>query len=367
MSLAGRFTSLRASMQSILTPIIKYTRNHATPLAQRCIAQSKGMGRRWGAPVAIAGGVLASGVDPDTRQQIYLNAVSRIDPLLDWRFDQTHGRRKRTLLSHYGVTRGGEVLELLPGSSGAFASLDALGHPDTSARSFPLMWRGIDIHNAHWKAGRLQHSAGERAGVPESQMIFQAASPQKNVLQLLKEIPDASMQHVLALHGLSPLFSSSLSYARSSSDVSVELSAILKEVYRVLRPGGHFIFLDEGAYPTGTIARAEQDACTALATHLHPAGRLEPIEISQTLPQSGFDHAHIEQWPSWVDSRSSRKGIRVLNVLEVDGAVVLDGMRGSHPLIAGVATKSIHAEAARPAPITLLKPEQGNMGTMFVR
>lgn len=350
-----------------LTTTLRHARTRLTPPFRRFVSGSSVWARRWGSSAVIGLGVVVVGVDEATRERLWTSAVTRLDPVHEWYNDRTQGRRKRHLLSHFGVALGGDVLELLPGAGGVFPSIDAIAKPELSMRSRPLMWRGIDTHSAHWDAGRLQRSASAHAGVPESQMQFDSCAARGvSMLQMLRDTPDASAQNVLALHGLSPLFTSSPSShasaaggAGASTPASQqELRDLLTEIHRVLKPGGRFIFMDEGAYPAGTFSRLSQESTASLTlSRLHPAGFTTPIEVSQSLPTAGFNEAHVEQWPAWVDNKNSRKGVRTLRVIEVDGSVQLDGLTGRHPLVVGVATKSAQAAARLPA--------EGNLGNLF--
>lgn len=368
-SVLSRISAWRSTLLTQSHPFIKRIQQQAKPIKEKIATSGKQQLRRFGPAVAIGVTAITFGVSTEARETVWSKVSALVEPMLDWHDDQTHGRRKRTLLTHYGVTRGGSILELLPGSGSTFHLLDASG----DARALPLLWEGIDSHSHHWSAGRLQSAAGLRAGIPASQLEFHAADKsQQSVLELLKATPASSQQYILALHGLSPLFNipTSLSSKALSnpSQPQRELESILSEVYRILKPGGRFIFIDECTYPSGSLARIEQDALSSLSlSHLKASGRTSPIDLVQTLPLVGFTEAHVEEWPEWVDSTNPRRGIKVLRVLDVDGKIVVDGLNGRHPRVAGIATKSIHSGPAQPAPISLLQPEQGNLGSMFTR
>lgn len=367
-------SSFASSLRSRLSPFLQSLRTRSQPLVQRASDRGRLAIRRWGAPVVILAGAYQF-IDPTVTAQYRLVVAAQLDPLLEWRSDRVDGPRKKQLLAHYGVPRGGAVLELLPGAGGVFSSL--VLKPEERAYQSPLHWTGIDLHSTHWKAGRGQQSAAQHAGVPVTHMEFHScAAEQKPMVELLKEIPDGSMNYVLAVHGLSPIFNASTvthaTYATSAashttptttatpSSPDAELTLLLSEVHRILRPGGRFIFSDIGMYTPGTLAKAEQDV--ANLTHIPlPTGRLAPLPLAQSLPGAGFQEAHLEQWPTTeVEGRNVRKGVKVLKVVEKEGVVQLEGLRGLKPHVVGIATKAQDANAPKNAN-QLLERSLGNL------
>lgn len=354
-------SSLRASIASAA----RIARQRAAPVAQRLRSKATLGVHRWGTAGVIATGVYFLALSPETRQRFWSGVrAAAVDPLQEWRENRTHGARKQQLLAHFAVARGGETLELLPGAGGAsFACLNSLADSRLVNSALPLQWRGLGIDDSNWKQGQIKEKAEMHAGIPPTLMQFDSCATRKlSLIQLLREVPDASVQNVFALHGLSPLFlASPYTHAALSSRPysgqgprpptrDAELAVILREIHRVLKPGGKFFFLDlNSRNREDTIARRVQDVRHALHA---PVATRTPVELAQTLPLIGFGEVHLEQWPTYNDAANPRQGVKILRPSSTPSAddslyAPVEGLYGNSPMVSGVAIKA----NAQPGPI----------------
>jgi len=367
-------------------------RARALPVLRRSGSTVRKSAAKWGGALGVLGAAYFLALEPAAREEWWARNVRApwVQPLKEWRETQRQGARTRQLLAHFGlVPRGGDVLELFPGSgSASFPCLDALSAPDDlRVARVPLVWRGLDVDSAAWDAREVAHQAEQHAAVPATMLAFDSCRQHKrSFIELIRQVPDNSVGYVLALHGLSPLFSASpLTHAALSarpppSDPSLprpptqdaELAVLLAEVLRVLKPGGSFVFVEEAQSRNrdDRIAHGLQRLGHALRAHLPGRSLAQaPTELAQHLPAAGFASLHIEQWPAWSDESNPRRGVRALRFTDSASSAASDeedelytrveGLRGLHPLVAGVATKATLQRAAKPNIFTRPPPGQG--------
>jgi SAM-dependent methyltransferase len=385
------FRAARTAAQSFLR------KAGAEAALQRSGAEVRRVAAKWGGAVTVGGLAYFLAVDPVARDEWWARHVRAkwTQPLAEWREAAVHGERKKQLFAHFGlIPRGGDVLELFPGSGGAtFPCLEALASPDNDPRVVrrPLQWRGLDVDSAAWEAGEIAAEAAQHTATAKSMLSFDScAAHKRSYIELMRALPDNSVQYVLAMHGLSPLFSAP---AHSSAALSArtapssaagdetearpppptpdaELAVVLREVTRVLKPGGCFIFVEEAQSRNRSegVKHTWQRLSYAVRSRL-PGGALAraPTELLQHLPSAGFATVHVEQWPAWADPSNPRRGIRLLRFAAPGAATAgsgtdamatdahddddelytsVEGLRGLRPLVAGVATKAALQRAA---------------------
>ncbi len=172
--------------------------------------------------------------------------------------DELFGPRRRELVS--GLS--GDVLEIGPGTG-----------PNLPLYARGVRWTGIEPNPAmhpylHAEAGRLGLPVDLRLGYAEE-----------------LPVPSASQDVVVATHVLCSVR---------------DLDATLREVLRVLRSGGRFVFMEHVAGPRGSGLRRVQGFLQPLwsfvADNCHPNR-----ETWVSIEQAGFRDVHIERFsiPIW--------------------------------------------------------------------
>jgi SAM-dependent methyltransferase len=159
------------------------------------------------------------------------------------RYDAMVADDKRALLSPLG----GTILELGPGAGGNLAFLQPAAHPD-------LRWIGIEPNPFFHDRLRAR---GERLGIRVDVRLATAEA-----LPVADHSVDAVVSTLVLCTARDP-------------------AAALREVRRVLRPGGRFVFMEHVAARPGTALRFAQRAVrpiwSALSDGCHPdrdTGRL---------------------------------------------------------------------------------------------
>lgn len=380
-TLSQRIRPFTATLRRTVTPYLTSFRTHARTTAGK-----------WGSVVFIAAGVYFS-LPPDSRARFWceVRALTRLDALRAYMESRRHGLRLKQVLHHVGADRGGDVLELFPGSSPTFRLLgeSTLAKPASEARRcVNLSWRGVDVTDSEWRSGRIQQEACVGASIPAAQLAFDSsASSHRSVLELLRNQPDASAQYVLALNGLAPLWQSNRHLGASESTrCSVdldrrptsesELASLLSEVSRILKPGGRFIALERNAHNqddfilTRMADSMSQHVRTALGSR-----RAVAVPLAQmAMGHDGFMSVHVEQWPEWCDTRSPRRGVRLLQARRDDeqqqqqaqhSYTPISSLHGRSPMVAVIATKSDKVPVRLPGSLRPLTPAEGGLTSIF--
>jgi SAM-dependent methyltransferase len=182
-------------------------------------------------------------------KRFYAWAMARLSP----KYERMMAGRKRDLLGHIQ----GKVLEIGPGTG-----------PNLQYYPAGIQWTGIEpnpymhpyLRDA---AQQLGLTVDLRTGVAERM-----------------DIDDNSIHYVVSTLVLC-----------SVSDVN----AVLREILRVLRPGGHFLFVEHVAAPRGTWLRGVQRGVRPIWSKLADGCRPE-LEAASCIEKAGFENADIEHF-----------------------------------------------------------------------
>ncbi len=180
--------------------------------------------------------------------------MARIYTRVQRRHEAHVAERKRDLLG--GLS--GTVLEIGPGAGANFAYL-----PETVKR-----WIGLEP-NPHMHAELRE--AGARHGV---------AVELRQVSAEGMAVDDASVDAVLSTLVLCSVRDPEL---------------VVREIYRVLKPGGHFVFMEHVAAPRGTGLRRVQALVKPLWRYL-AGGCCPDRELGAVLREAGFSALEIDEF-----------------------------------------------------------------------
>jgi len=117
-----------------------------------------------------------------------------------------------------------------------------------------------------------------------------------------------------------------------------EHSALARDIYRVLKPGGRYFFVERTSAGNG-LFRAVQTLISPLSRLLN-LGVDPSANIAKSIVSAGFEQIYIEQWPHNMVRGEHRQGITLLTASPAEGEEGFDGISGWRPLVAGVAVKS---------------------------
>ncbi len=254
---------------------------------------------------SIAGVSLAISLDSPLRS-FYSSEFSRISSFLLSRLHRE--RHKNLLASVYGSTLlldagiGGS-LDDFPVSNN-ITSVIAVGRNFSDLRSI------MDRSDSH--------------GFSKNFLSFYRADS----LEFIKSQPQNSFESIVADFSLS----------RYSEE---ELKNYLKEIERILKPGGHFYFIE----------REKSSGLKGILSEIiNPAfkfftlGRSLNSSISAALVASPFDRIYLESWPSSVDRQNPRLGIQLIysgSTSEIRSSETeIPRFSSWFPLVAGIAEKN---------------------------
>lgn len=204
--------------------------------------------------------------------------------------------------------RNGVILELKPGLGEVFPVLN----PTATYAAIDPSSECLEI-----LAQRAQ-----RSGRPSSTLQLTTGS----CLDELKKTPSGTFDSVITNQAL-------------SSESQPE--QVLAEVYRVLKPGGRFLFVEKAALPKNGLLSYLQTLISIPYSVFTFGRRLDRFSLS-SVSSAGFTDVYAEQWGSGWLSQSSDAEIRPLNDEEAGGGgdVAAEGqLAGLAPTVAGFATK----------------------------
>lgn len=236
-----------------------------------------------------------------------------------YRFNKMHELRKHFLFST--MRENGSLLELGPGTGSNF-------------KCFPesVLWNGVDI-NPSTKGWLI--SRGNEAGFAENMLKHKCCD-----FTNLKQFADESFDTVACTQALS-----------CASDPTI----VLNEIFRVLKPGGRFYFVEHQARPKNTIGRLFQEICNPIRRFIGDGSNCNK-EIVQSICKTGFESVYIESWPNTTALRKQNesaydrfgvKRVRLVGSKTQDTTSSYESVEGFDglifplaPIIAGVVRKN---------------------------
>lgn len=183
------------------------------------------------------------------RARLFARAMSQVDGL----HDTLIAKYKQRLLADLR----GNVLEIGPGAGANFDYFD----PN-------VRWVGVEP-NPHMHP-YLRAAAAQHGRAIELHTGYTEALP----------VPDASMDAVVSTLVLCSV---------------IDLDASLREIQRVLKPGGRYIFIEHVAAPVGTMLRRVQNGVRPLWSFFGD-GCYPNREIWRHIEDAGFSHVEIEHF-----------------------------------------------------------------------
>ncbi len=149
-------------------------------------------------------------------------------------------------------------------------------------------------------------------------------------LKFLQSQPANSYESIVAQFSLS----------RHSS--TKEVLACLNEIERVLKPGGHFYFIDHSKPESNTFALIQ--AIINPIYSLFSLGRSLNSPVLSAFSESKFDRLYVEQWPKAVDRQNPRTGITLIYSGQMapvrEKQAQFAPVAGFAPIIAGIGEKA---------------------------
>ncbi len=288
-------------------------------------------------------------LDDDYRQELLDELYAYYYPFKHYQFNHTHGQRKLLLFT----TLKGNVLEIFPESGSNFAYYQkALTRQTSHGQQISMYgaeivgltkWTGIDTNNKPWNDNQLLPNAAVHHGdlQPNTTMNMIEVKRKAEVLDQLNTLPAETYDAIVATQSLYQF------------DTHEWQQQVLPNIHRLLKPGGRFFFVVENNernssdFVSHSLQNLKYQFSRALSFLIGDTYR--PVPLAQMMTQSNFQDVYMESWPHYVKKTNSRIGITAVQSTQqqiADAVPVQDlsqvevtGLRGLHPIVAGVATK----------------------------